>query len=398
MYQRSMTQVIQGRLSEKRRFIQVILGPRQVGKTTAIQQVLKAIGTPAHYAAADLPAPPDTGWIARQWEIARMKADKGQTVVLVMDEIQKVPHWSSEVKRLWDEDSQARCRLQVVLLGSSSLLIQKGLSESLAGRFELIRFPHWSWTEMKECFGLSLEQYIYFGGYPASASLMQDESRWGQYLRDSLIETALSKDILLLNRVEKPILLRQLFVLACEYSGQILSYQKILGQLQYVGNTVTVAHYQRLLEAAFLIRGLQKWSGQTIRSRSSSPKWLALNSGLVSALSNRTFREWRQDPAQWGRLVETSVGAHLANQGVLEGIEMYYWREGNHEVDFVLRKGSALIAIEVKSGQKRIESKGLSEFKKRYPRAKTLIVGTGGMVLKDFFELPITKLVSQATA
>ncbi len=393
MYQRSMTQVIRKRLSEKRRFIQVILGPRQVGKTTAIQQVLEAIGVPSQYAAADLPAPPDTGWIARQWDIARMKASEGKTAVLVLDEIQKVSHWSSEVKRLWDEDSQARRSIQVVLLGSSSLLIQKGLSESLAGRFELIRFPHWSWIEMKECFSLSLEQYIYFGGYPASASLMQDESRWGLYLRDSLIETALSKDILLLNRVEKPILLRQLFVLACEYSGQILSYQKILGQLQDVGNTVTVAHYQRLLEAAFLIKGLQKWSGQTIRSRSSSPKWLALNSGLVSALSNRTFDEWRQDPAQWGRLVETSVGAHLANQGVIEGIEVYYCREGNHEVDFVLRKGSTLTAIEVKSGQKRIESKGLSKFKEHYPRAKTLVVGTGGMTTKDFFEHPITKLV-----
>jgi len=389
-----MTKVVRDRLSEKRHFIQVILGPRQVGKTTAIQQILKTTGVPSHYAAADLPAPPDTGWIARQWEIARMKAGEGKATVLVLDEIQKVAHWSSEVKRLWDEDGRAKRRLHVVLLGSSSLLTQKGLSESLAGRFQLIRFPHWSWAEMKECFGFSFEQYIYFGGYPASASLMQDEGRWGQYLRDSLIETALSKDILLLNRVEKPILLRQLFVLACEYSGQVLSYQKILGQLQDAGNTVTVAHYQRLLEAAFLIKGLQKWSGQTIRSRSSSPKWLALNTGLVSALSNRSFDEWRQDPAQWGRLAETSVGAHLANQGALEDIDIYYWREGNHEVDFVLRKGSALMAIEVKSGQKRIESKGLSEFKKYYPRAKTLVVGTGGMAIKDFFELPVTKLVS----
>ncbi|MEI8345164.1 MAG: ATP-binding protein, partial [Candidatus Omnitrophota bacterium] len=295
MYKRDMVEVVRTRLSERRRFIQVILGPRQVGKTTAIQQVIKDIKEPAHYAAADLPAPPDTGWINRQWEIARMKTDSSRPAVLVLDEIQKVAHWSDEVKRLWDEDSRAGRNIHVVLLGSSSLLIQKGLSESLAGRFELVRFPHWSWIEMRACFGLSLEQYVYFGGYPASPSLMHDENRWGQYVRDSLIETALSKDILLLNRVEKPVLLRQLFVLACEYSGQILSYQKILGQLQDVGNTVTVAHYQRLLEAAFLIQGLQKWSGKTVRSRSSSPKWLALNSGLVSALSSRTFKEWRSD-------------------------------------------------------------------------------------------------------
>ena len=394
MYKRNMTSVIRKRLAEKRRFIQVVLGPRQVGKTTAIQQVLKDITFPAHYAADDLPAPPDTGWISGQWELARLKAEGPKPAVLVLDEVQKVAHWSDEVKRLWDEDSRSGRNIHVVLLGSSSLLIQRGLSESLAGRFELVRFPHWSWTEMNECFGLSLEQYIYFGGYPASATLIRDEGRWGQYVRDSLIETALSKDILLLNRVEKPVLLRQLFVLACEYSGQILSYQKILGQLQDVGNTVTVAHYQRLLEAAFLIRGLQKWSGKTVRSRSSSPKWLALNSGLVSALSNRTFDEWRGDPAQWGRLIETSVGAHLANRGALEGVDIYYWRDGNNEVDFVLRKGNSLTAVEVKSGQKRLGSNGLTAFKERYPRAKPLIVGTGGIGLKEFFETPLLKLLS----
>lgn len=394
MYQRSMVKVIRERLAEKRRFIQVILGPRQVGKTTAIQQVIKGIKISSHYAAADLPAPPDTGWIARQWEMARLKTDGSKAVVLVLDEIQKVAHWSVEVKRLWDEDSRIGCNIHVVLLGSSSLLIQKGLSESMAGRFELVRFPHWSWIEMRDCFGWSLEQYIFFGGYPASSSLMHDETRWGQYIRDSLIETALSKDILLLNRVEKPVLLRQLFVLACEYSGQILSYQKILGQLQDVGNTVTVAHYQRLLEAAFLISGLQKWSNKAVRSRNSSPKWLALNSGLVSALSNRPFKDWRKDSEKWGRLVETSVGAHLTNTGILEGIDIYYWRDGNDEVDFVLRKGNVLTAIEVKSGQKRIESKGLSGFKKFYPRAKALIIGAGGMELKEFFETPVAKLVS----
>lgn len=395
MYKRSMVKVIEDRLLEKRRFIQVILGPRQVGKTTAIGQVIKDMKFPAHYAAADLPAPPDTGWITRQWELARMKVDGPGPVVLVLDEVQKVAHWSSEVKRLWDEDTRAKRNIHVVLLGSSSILIQKGLNESLAGRFELVRFPHWSWTEMRDCFHVSLDQYIYFGGYPGSASLMHDENRWGQYIRDSLIETALSKDIMLLNRVEKPVLLRQLFVLACEYSGQILSYQKILGQLQDVGNTVTVAHYQRLLEAAFLIQGLQKWSGKAVRMRSSSPKWLALNSSLVSALSNRTLNEWRKDPASWGRLVETSVGAHLANKGILEGAELYYWRDGNDEVDYVLRKGDQITAIEVKSGKKTSSSDGLSAFKKCTPKTRTLIVGNGGMALDEFFETPIGKLVER---
>ncbi len=395
MYKRIMSDVISKRLKEKRRFIQVILGPRQVGKTTAIGQVVKEINMPFHYAAADLPAPPDTQWIAMQWDLARIKAEKSSAVILVLDEIQKVAHWSSEVKRLWDEDGRLGNNIHVVLLGSSSLLLQKGLSESLAGRFELIRFPHWSWAEMKGCFGWSLDEYVFFGGYPASATLIRDEGRWGQYIRDSLIETALSKDILLLNRVEKPVLLRQLFVLSCEYGGQVLSYQKILGQLQDAGNTVTIAHYQKLLEGAFLISGLQKWAGSTLRLRNSSPKWLPLNTGLVTALSNRTFKEWRNDPILWGRLVETAVGAHLVNKGVLEGVEVYYWREGNNEVDFVLRKGNSVSAIEVKSGQKRPGAQGLTAFKKHYPRAKAFVVGISGMKLEEFFETPINKLIEK---
>lgn len=394
MHERPMVETIRKRLREKRRFIQVILGPRQVGKTTAIQQIVNSGRVPFHYAAADLPAPPSTQWISSQWELARIKAEGKTRVILVLDEIQKVAHWSSEVKRLWDEDGRLGKNIHVVLLGSSSLLIQKGLSESLAGRFELVRFPHWSWLEMKDCFGWAIDQYVYFGGYPASASLIRNESRWGQYIRDSLIETALSKDILLLNRVEKPVLLRQLFVLACEYGGQVLSYQKILGQLQDAGNTVTLAHYQRLLEGAFLIQGLQKWSGNALRLRNSSPKWLPLNTGLISALSGQSFKEWRNDPVKWGRLVESSVGADLLNKGILEGVEVYYWREGNNEVDFVLRKGSAITAIEVKSGQKKMDARGLFMFKKHYPRAKTLIVGHGGMGLEEFLEIPIAKLAA----
>lgn len=393
MYQREITKTIGQRLREPRRFLQVIVGPRQVGKTTAIQQVLAEEARPAHYAAADLPAPPPVEWIARQWDLARLKL-KGRTpAVLVLDEVQKIAHWSVEVKRLWDEDTRLERPLRVALLGSSSLLIQKGLEESLAGRFELIRFPHWSWTECRDGFGWSVDQYLYFGGYPGSASLVRDEERWSQYIRDALIETAISKDILLLNRVEKPALLRQLFVLACEYGGQVLSYQKMLGQLTDAGNTTTLAHYQRLLESAFLIQGVPKWSGAAVRRRSSSPKWLPLNTALVTALSNRPLAAWRHDPTAWGRLVEVAVGAHLVNQGGLQGVEVYYWREGNHEVDFVLRKGRALTAIEVKSGARRVAPSGLAEFAKRY-RARTLVVGGAELGLREFFETPLINFVN----
>lgn len=391
LYKRRLTEIIARRLREKRRFIQVIMGPRQVGKTTAIQQVLDGISMPHHYAAADLPAPPDTLWIQRQWELARMKIRGRSRAILVLDEVQKIAHWSTEVKRLWDEDTRHGNNLHVVLLGSSSMLIQKGLDESLSGRFEMIRFPHWSWEECRDCFGWSLEQYVYFGGYPGGASLIRDENRWGQYIRDSLIETAISKDILLLTRVEKPALLRRLFVLACEYGGQILSYQKIMGQLTDAGNTTTLAHYQRLLESAFLIQGLPKWSGNVVRQRSSSPKWLPLNTALVTALANRTFKQWKNDPAVWGRLVEIAVGAHLVNSSLSQGADVYYWRDGNYEVDYVVHKGDKLIAIEVKSGKVQKTLPSLAEFSKRYRLSKTIVIGSPELSLREFLETPVHK-------
>lgn len=391
IYKRKVVHTVFQRLQEKRRFLQVILGPRQVGKTTAVQQVLAWLTFPHHYAAADLPAPSPLEWIPRQWELARMKAKEGAPVILVLDEVQKIQHWSTVAKRLWDEDTRLGLDLRVALLGSSSLLIQKGLDESLAGRFEITRFPHWAWSECRDAFGWSLDQYLYFGGYPGGASLAQEQERWRRYIQDSLIETAISRDILLLTRVEKPALLRQLFVLACEYGGQILSYQKILGQLTDAGNTTTLAHYQRLLESAYLIRGLPKWSGKEVRRRSSSPKWLPLNTGLMTALSNRSLEQWREDPEAWGRLVETALGAHLVNQGLSNGYETYYWRQGNWEVDFVLRKGNQLLALEVKSGKRRTSRPGLDAFAKAHRSARTLVVGGPELSLQDFLETPLSR-------
>lgn len=388
MYKRDIVSTIVSRLKEPRHLMQVIMGPRQVGKMTAIHQVLQEIGLESHYATADLPAPPATGWISQQWDLTRLKLQRGAQAVLVLDEIQKMTNWSTEVKRLWDEDTRLEHPLHVVLLGSSSLLIRKGLNESLAGRFELIRFPHWSWNECRDCFGWSLDQYLYFGGYPGSAPLIGEPERWGQYIRDSLIETAVSKDILLVNRVEKPALLRQLFVLACEYGGQILSYQKIVGQLTDAGNTTTIAHYQQLLESAFLIQGLPKWSGNTLRRRNSSPKWLPLNTALMSALSGQTFEETRRHPDRWGRFVETAIGAHLVNNASAHGMEIYYWRQGNREVDFVIRKGEKIVAVEVKSGKRTTSLPGLAAFSKRYPSAKTFSVGGAGIGVQEFLETP----------
>ena len=397
MYKRDITHLISTRLHESRRFVQVITGPRQVGKTTAIQQVLKELEWPSHYAAADLPAPPETTWIAQQWELARMKCATRQPAVLVLDEVQRIAHWSLEVKRLWDEDTRQGRALRVVILGSSALLVQRGLDESLAGRFEILRSPHWSWTECRDAFRWSFDQYVYFGGYPGSAVLSADEDRWRQYVRDALIETAISKDILLLNRVDKPALLRQLFVLACEYGGQILSYQKILGQLAAAGHTETLASYQRLLESACLLRGVSKWSGSAVRRRGSSPKWLPLSTGLMTALTNHTSAEWRADPNRWGRLVEVTVGSHLVNRGSDHGFDVWYWREGHEEVDYVLQKGGHVTAIEVKSGGHRAHRSGLEAFTKRYPGARTLVVGGSGVEVQSFLEAPLSQWLGTGT-
>lgn len=394
MFKRDVEKKLAKRLGQKNRFIQVLVGPRQVGKTTAIQQVLAESKMASFYATADLPAPPDAVWIETQWDEARKRASGGKPVILVLDEVQKINRWSEVVKRQWDTDRRDGKDIRVVVLGSSSLLVQKGLTESLAGRFELLHAFHWSFSECAACFGWDLDRYLYFGGYPGAAPLAGEEDRWSAYIRDALIESAISKDVLLLNLVEKPALMRNLFVLACECGGQILSYQKMLGQLHDAGNTTTLAHYKRLLEAAYLIRGLEKFSGSRIRIRGSSPKWIPLNTAFVTALWRRKFSEVRKDPALWGRLVETSVGAHLAGGALEHGLELFYWREGNAEVDFVLKKGSSLVAIEVKSGLRKPVQSGFEAFRKKYKSARFVAVGPDGTALEKFLSSEVLELFS----
>lgn len=365
----------------------MVIGPRQVGKTTAIKQLLAEWGPAHRYAAADLPAPPEPDWIIEEWNRARALLKKEERAVLVLDEVQKVHRWSEVVKKLWDEDRSEGRNLRVVLLGSSSLSIQKGLTESLAGRFELLRFPHWQFAECERCFGWNLDQYLFFGGYPGAVPYLPDEGRWAAYVKDSLIETALSKDILLLHPVDKPALLRKIFILACEYGGQILSYTKMLGQLTDAGNTVTLANYKGLLETAFLISGLEKFSGSKIKTRGSSPKWLPLNNALMTSLSGLSFERSKQDTRSWGRLVECAVGAHLWAQAADKGAELFYWREGNYEVDYVLRKGRDLAAIEVKTGTKKIHTSGLEVFARRYKGRQVLVGGASGIPLEEALKM-----------
>jgi uncharacterized protein len=375
------------RLREKRRFIQAVTGPRQVGKTTLVRQVVETHGSRARFASADEPTLRGRDWIEQQWEAARIESgDSGKGgAVLVLDEIQKIPGWSETVKRLWDEDTQAHSALKVVLLGSAPMLISQGLTESLAGRFELLHLPHWSYPEMQTAFRWSLDQYLFYGGYPGAASLIRDEQRWRRYILDSLIETTIARDVLLQTRVDKPAMLRRLFELGCRYSGQILSYTKMLGQLQDAGNSTTLAHYLDLLEGVGMIGGLQKFAGEAVRQRGSSPKLQVFNTALMTAQSGYSFKEAKADREYWGHLVESAVGACLVNAAAAGECEVFYWRDRGVEVDFVVRSGRMLTALEVKSGRASGARSGLEVFSDAFRPQRKLLVGGDGIALEAFF-------------
>ena len=378
---REQVSTLLARLRQPRRFLQVLAGPRQTGKTTVALQVVDALKTPARYASADAPGASPQAWLETEWEKARLLAGRSaKGAVLFVDEIQKIPEWSALVKRLWDEDTRRRLPLRVVLLGSAQLLLMSGLSESLAGRFERLGVPHWSLREMREAFGFSLDDYLRWGGYPGAAALVQDRARWLAYVRDSLVETTVSRDILYMTRVEKPALLRRLFELGCLYSGQVLTYQKMLGQLQDRGNVTTLAHYLDLLGGAGLLTGLDRYSGSRARQRGSSPKLLALNNALVTAFQPDAADE--RDVR--GGLVETAVGAHLLRLAEAPGHELLWWREAEREVDYVLRHGRALTAIEVKSGRRRDALPGLDSFARKHAGTRRLVVGGDGIDLELF--------------
>lgn len=387
-FQRPQAATLAARLGEPRCFIQVVAGPRQVGKSTLVQQATETLAQPVRYASADEPTLRGTDWIAQQWEAARLAIESSEGAVLVLDEIQKIPAWSETVKRLWDEDTRAKRPLKVVLLGSAPLLITQGLTESLAGRFETIAVSHWSLAEMRSAFGWTVDEYVFYGGYPGAAPLIGEPERWARYVADSLIETAISRDVLLLTRVDKPALLRRLFELACRYSGQVLSYTKMLGQLQDAGNTTTLAHYLALLAGAGMVCGLPKYAGDVARSRSSSPKLQVLNTALMTVMSCLTFNEARADREFWGRLVESAVGTHLANAALRGECTLHYWRDGNREVDFIVQAGRHLTAIEVKSGRAPLAHAGIAAFAEAFKPQRSLLVGGDGIALEDFLTRP----------
>jgi hypothetical protein len=360
---RDFVHTLLARMQESHPLIQTVLGPRQVGKTTGVSQLLDKVKGPTHYVAADDTLHASNRWIQEAWQEA---LQKGPGTILVIDEIQKIPNWAEVVKRLWDEQRK-QPKLKLILLGSSSLSLQKGLTESLTGRFELISVFHWSFPESQKAFGYNLDTYLRFGGYPGADAYIKDYPRWFSYLKSSVVDTVVGQDILTHQTVAKPALFRQAFEILCSYPAQEVSYRSLLGQLQDRGNTDLIKHYIELYEGAYLFRTLSKYSARPVKIKSSSPKIIPLCPALYTLAAGAHALD---DPDKKGHLFEAVVGADLLR---IHGAQVYYWRDSSYEVDYVLFHEGRLYAIEVKSRRRRFLG-GIDAFQKRFKKAKACVI------------------------
>lgn len=382
-------------MAEPRRRMQIVMGPRQVGKSTLVGQFTEGVSVPFDFFAADGVNRFDTSWIPNKWQQVRMRMDihSEQEHILIIDEVQKIRGWSEQVKKEWDEDSRSHRNLKVILLGSSRLLLQKGLEESLEGRFETIKMGYWDWQEMHEAFGFSMDEYVYFGGFPGLAPDIQDEDRWRNLMEDSIISPILTRDILEIEEIRNPALLRQVFELACTESAKELSLTKMQGTMNS-GTVPTIKNYLDILNKSMIVQPLQNYSPSRVKEKQSVPKMQVFNNAFRNRFGTFSFDEARVDPAEWGRLVESAVGAHLANRAMTDDYELFYWRnERRQECDYVLRKGQALVAIEVKSGSVD-KTVGFEKFKEQFADKVTaaFIVGPHALPLDDFFIMDLKSL------
>lgn len=394
MFKRVQFKELSSRISEPRDKIQVISGPRQVGKSTVVKQVLQETTIPHIFVSADNIEKTNTAWIGEMWATARahMKVSHIPEFLLVIDEVHKIDNWSEAVKKEWDEDTFNDLNIKVVILGSSRLLLKDGLTESLAGRYELIRMPHWSYTEMHEAFGLALNQYIYFGGYPGGVKYIDDERRWQRYIKDSIAAPAIEHDVLHTKTIYKPMLMKQLFELGCAYSSEELSLNKMLGQLQDAGNVTTLSGYLTTLDESRLLCGLHKYAADEARKYNSVPKLMVYNTALLSALSGTNFNKAFTTPKLWGRWVESAIGSFLLNQADEYDYKLFYWRERDNEVDFIVEYNRQSIAIEVKTGR-RTTNNGLTVFHDKFHPIHSIVVGSGGIPVEEFLTWNIGNLL-----
>lgn len=381
---RSFYSRLRNRLLEVNPLIQVLTGPRQVGKTTLVKQVLQDEALTGIYITADQVTAGHEDWLEANWQRALVVSkEDSRPYCLIVDEVQKIPQWSELIKRLWDSRDTEEKGINLLLLGSSRLLLQQGLTESLMGRFETLYLGHWDFEEAQRAFDIDIDHFIYHGLYPGAAHLHSDPERWYAFVQDAIIETSISKDVLQLTRIDKPALLRNLFDVGCSYSSRELSFNKVLGQLDGAGNTTTLAHYLKVLGSAGMLSGLEKFEKNSIRRRASTPKYQVHNNALLLASGFKSFEDVRHDHTLWGKYTESAVGAHLINKSRELRYHVHYWREGIHEVDYVISKGDKIAGFEVKSGSLSRLS-GFEKFKQKFPDAKTYIVGSRGIPVEEF--------------
>lgn len=378
--ERTYIKLLSERLHDKRSPVQVVVGPRQIGKTTSLKELLAGKGV---YETADSPQTLPANLIEVWWE----KALQDKNKILAIDEVQKISGWSEVIKKLWDENPHA---LRVILTGSSALLVEKGLRESLAGRFELIRAEHWNFSEAKNILELSREQFIEFGCYPGSVRFLDDIPRWAAYVRDSIVEPAIGRDLLLLHPVENPALLRQLFGLATTLPAQIVSLQKLLGALQAPGTLPTLQSYLHLLGQAFLVTGIQKYSPAPFRARKSIPKLIVHDNALLRAFERPV--ETQLSPKRRGQYFENLIGARFLESGW----DTFYWKERDLEVDFVVfGPNGEKWAIEVKTVKTNSKDlKGLHEFCRRHPNFEPRLVSLIGQKIEDVVTVETDEILS----
>lgn len=393
MTQRAYFKIIKKWIEEPRRSIKALYGPRQVGKTAMVKEALASSSIPWMYVCAEDLEVADGLWLRKLWEEIRQKAKESdrKEAVIVIDEVQRVDSWNETVKREWETDTFNKTNVKAILISSASHLIQKGLTESLVGKFESMLIPHWSYREMKEEFGWSPEEYMWFGGYPGGIKFMENESAWKRYIKTSVIDTSISKDILLQIRIDRPSLLRKLFETGSLHSSYVLSLTQVQEGLTERGNLSTLSNYLGLLESTFLMTGLDKYTGERNRKRSSKPKFQLFNNGLFSAQSDKTFHEAKSDPQLWGHVFESAVGTHLLNSSYTEDFDLYYWFEKRMEVDFIVEKDNRMIVIEVKYDKNAPET-GLDLFTYKFDPKSIYTVGEGGIPIEEFLLMKPTDL------
>jgi predicted AAA+ superfamily ATPase len=361
--------------TEPARRIQLLTGPRQVGKTTILLELAGEFGERAIYRAADVEEIAAPGWWAIQWDRAMRLARTGPTLLLV-DEIQTLPNWARRVKVAFDEVARERLPLQIVISGSAALSMTRGARNELAGRFELLTLRHWTAQDLIQAFGLTddeaAEVYVRFGAFPGELDRRMDYPRWREYILHAIIDPALNRDLLMLEPIQKPALLRQINSLAAAYPGEIISLQKLAAQLLEKGAPATIAHYLTVLEEAFLLAALHKYSDRELRLRASPPKLVPLSNAFLTAYADSVPPTTATDPVRWGRWLETACTAHAVNTGC----RVAYWREEPYEVDLIVAGERGKWAIEIKSGSYAIQDlTGLSTFHLRHPDFRPLVVG-----------------------